>query len=348
MASVVDLRSRKVLAFQSRNGPIRGVRAVVQRTHGRDRAIAVLESSLKEVSEPETTSPLLGDLVRFYRLRMRQVHNGSPWAQEDLAVAIRSDKAHINRIERGRCVPTRQTLLRISGALNLTWEERLHVLSLVGYSLEPLSPSSTDVAEITRRESSVLEAATYSMSLLDTEGRIWDVNEINAYAYFGFPNREACLRAIGGKRMIDILLDKARARWFEKTVVDYEAFIRRQLARFRRAYNVRPHDQHYRGVLSRILEHPQLAVIWAEVASEDLQHRLPHFLDHQVVTVNHPHLGRYTVQIWHTTLTSDERFYLSHHIPADSRSGAIFSELAARVRSKAAGATLRGRTQPHN
>jgi len=321
----------------------------VQRTHGGDLAIASLGSSLKDVSEPETTAPLLGNLVRFYRLRMRQVHNGAPWAQEDLAVAIRSDKAHINRIERGRCVPTRQTLLRISGALNLVWEERLHVMSLAGYALEPLSPTSSDVAEITRRESSVLEAATYTMALLDTEGRIWDVNEINAYAYFGFPNREACLKAISGRRMIDILLDEDRARWFEKTVLDYEAFVRRQIARFRRAYNVRPHDQHYQRLLARILEHHQLAAVWSEVSSEDVQHRLPHFLDHQVVTVNHPQLGRYTVQIWHTTLTSDERFYLSHHIPADTRSRAIFSELAARVRSKAAGTTTRrGRAQAHN
>jgi ribosome-binding protein aMBF1 (putative translation factor) len=316
----------------------------VQQTNRREPPISLPGSGLREASRTVAASPLLGDLVRFYRLRMRQVHNGAPWAQEDLAVAIRSDKAHINRIERGHSLPTQQTLLRISSALNLTWDERLHVLSLAGYSLEPLSPTAGEVAEIMRRESSVLAAADYSMSLLDTEGRTWDVNEINAFAYFGFSNREACLQVISGTRMIDTLLDDERARWFETTIVDYEVFVRRQLARFRRAYNVRPLDAHYQHLHKRILEHRQLGPIWAEVSSEDVQHRLPHFLDHQVISVNHPKLGRYTIQIWHTTLTSDERFYLSHHIPADSRTKAIFSELATRFRNKAVeGAPRRAR-----
>jgi ribosome-binding protein aMBF1 (putative translation factor) len=40
----------------------------------------------------------LGDVIRHYRLRQRQIHTGAPWAQEDLAVAIGSDKSHVNRI----------------------------------------------------------------------------------------------------------------------------------------------------------------------------------------------------------------------------------------------------------
>src|SRR5207244_12676480 len=66
--------------------------------------------------------------------RCNQVHNGRPGAQEDLAVAIGSDKAHICRIERGYQLPERETLIRVCSALGLDHAETNFMLQLGGYA----------------------------------------------------------------------------------------------------------------------------------------------------------------------------------------------------------------------
>src|SRR3546814_14277590 len=67
---------------------------------------------------------LLGQHIRNHRLQQRQPYVDRPWSQEDLAVAIGSDKAHINRLECGRQRPTPNTPDRICAALELRSEER--------------------------------------------------------------------------------------------------------------------------------------------------------------------------------------------------------------------------------
>lgn len=212
----------------------------------------------------------LGQGIRSHRLRRRQAHNRRPWAQEDLAVAIGSDKAHINRIECGRQLSTYDTVVRICDALELGWEERSHLLSLAGYLLSPPSPTPQEVEAVTRRARCILDAADYPMYLADHEQRIWDVNDLFASAFIGYPGRDACLGETRGLMSVELLsLGHPVGAWLRQVLVDYESYARRQLALFRTAFRYRPHSAEYRVILQDLLSDRRLEALWLWLCSNE-------------------------------------------------------------------------------
>jgi transcriptional regulator with XRE-family HTH domain len=271
----------------------------------------------------------LGQLLRQYRNRMRQVNGGPTWTQLDVATVVGTDAAHINRIERDKCAPTLRTLERLCEALILTWQERLLLMSLAGFLVEPPPPVDMDISAIVHREHAALEDAPYGVCLLGTDGRIWDLNETDARLHFGFADRSACLEVVRGKHVLDLLIDPSARHWYEENLVDYDAFARRNLARFYSALRSHAGDSYHQWMVTQIAAHPRLGPLWTEIADEDGSHSLTHFLDHQTLTVIHPIYGRYSTQVWHATLAADERFFLSHHVPADSQSRRINSKVQA-------------------
>ena len=273
----------------------------------------------------------LGDWIRQYRLRQRQIHTGTPWAQEDLAVAIWSDKSHVNRIERGHAVPTMRTLERICEALALSWPERTQLFGLAGYLVDFPSPTWLEIEGVIRHGASFLTESAYPTCLMDREYRIWDLNELHAQCWLGFPDRASALEHVRGLSTVDKLLDPLISAWWQAVIVDFDAYARRALTRFHHSLRLRAPDPSLDATVRRIEADPRYSQLWAEISSAGSGQDAPPFLDHQLVTVDHPQLGLYRIWIWHTSLTVDERFFLSHHVPADGSSHALFEHLAVRI-----------------
>ncbi len=272
----------------------------------------------------------LGDWIRHYRLRQRQIHTGAPWAQEDLAVAIESDKSHVNRIERGHAVPRKETLERICEALALSWPERIQIFGLAGFVVDPPRPTYDEVGRVMRHTNTLLAGSAYPVCLMDREYRIWDLNELHAQCWLGFPCREAALEHVRGLRTIDKLLDPQISAWWQKVIVDFRAYARRALTRFEHTISLHAHDPAVEATLRLIREDSRYSQLWAEITSASSDEMAPAFLDHQLVEVVHPEVGHYRIWIWHSSLTLDERFFLSHHVPADGHSQALFEHLSVR------------------
>jgi transcriptional regulator with XRE-family HTH domain len=276
------------------------------------------------------TARSLGDKIRQYRLRRRQIHSNARWAQEDLAVAIGSDKSHINRIERGHGVPRKDTLERICEALALSWPERIQIFGLAGYLIDRPVPTPEEVEHVTRHSESLLQSSSYPVCLMDREYRIWDLNELHAQCWLGFRSRADALDHVRGLRTIDKLLDPKISEWWEQIIVDFGAYARRALTRFEHTASLLPSDPGTEATVRQLRDDPRYAQLWAEITSAGSDDMAPAFLDHQMVDVVHPQLGPYRIWIWHSSLTIDERFFLSHHVPADGDSQALFEHLAVR------------------
>jgi transcriptional regulator with XRE-family HTH domain len=288
---------------------------------------AVIASSQPMGGEGVSTTPRnkIGAWIRHYRLRRRQIHIGARWAQEDLAVAIDSDKSHVNRIECGRTIPTKRTLDRICEALGLNQTERIQLLSLAGYLAELPDPTPDEVQHIQRLVHPLMAASEYPMCLMDRDYRCWDVNALLAYCWLGFPTREAALPHVKQKRTVEQLLHPRISAWWRSTLVDFDSYARRALMCFEQAIRFHPNKPGTQAILDQLRADPFYARLLNETDGCGTQ--APAFLDHQEVRVKHPTMSPFGVVIWHSTLSIDERFFLSHHVPADDASRAQFAAL---------------------
>jgi transcriptional regulator with XRE-family HTH domain len=270
----------------------------------------------------------LGHRIREYRQRQRQLHSGAPWTQEDLAVAIDSDKSHINRIEKGHASPTKRTIERICDALALNWTERSQLLGYAGYLVDWPEPTTKDLDEVINAARPLLASSAYPLCLLDRRSRCWDLNALHAYWWLGFADPEAARERTRGMQTVEKLLDPRIDRWWQRVIVDFEGYARRALVRFEHLRRLHPYEPSTESLVTQIRQHELLGRIWNEITSNEI-HNSPAFLDHQLVTVAHPD-GMYKVWIWHASLTIDERFFLSHHVPADRQSQDLFEAWALR------------------
>lgn len=279
---------------------------------------------------------VLGRRIRSYRGRQRQLHADRPWTQEDLAVAIGSDKAHVNRIECGRQRPTLDTLTRLSDALDLSWADRSRLLRLAGYLLAPPPPRTGEVADVARRVGAIIHDTSHPARLVDQESRIWDVNDLFAHAFLGYPDRNTCLADVRGHRIVELLPDGHRVGQFLRdALTDYPAFVRRHLVVLHRALRAQPGSPELGHVLDVVLADRSLCAAWLALSAHLPQADEPHYLDHQVLTVAHPDVGTYMAQIWRSTLTADDRFGVVHLVPADDDSRRLLVDVAARRAHKA-------------
>jgi transcriptional regulator with XRE-family HTH domain len=277
----------------------------------------------------------LGGSIRMYRGRQRQTHTGAPWAQEDLAVAIGSDKSHVNRIERDRCIPTRATLERIANALCLTWFERVELLILANYVVEPPEPTDSEVERVRASVAPLLADSPYGVSLKDRQMRTWDMNDIAAFVSFGFPNRESGLTRMLGMSTFEEMLDDSIRGWQQRVILDYPAYVTRQLTRCQGLFRYHRFDPHLIEYARRVEEDALLGPIWRSLASDPAAG--PVFLDHQVVALNHPELGQISELVWHSSLALDERFLISHHVPAEPSSQRVLEHLWRRFKTARTG-----------
>lgn len=266
----------------------------------------------------------LGDMIRCLRKSHIQLHNGRPWTQEDLAVAIESDKAHINRIEKGKQRPNKETLDRIGDAFGLSWKQKRKLLACAGYLHSYPSPTQDEIDSTAHLLRPYIMNSDHPVALLDRELNIWDVNDIEAKVFFGFKNRDAFLEECRGLRLIEMMLSRSMSEWFKQSVVGYWTYMRRQVMRFMEIYLPRQHLPEYQNILSRILEVPELRKCWHELYEEDGYVDPILLLNHQIYEVDHPEFGHLSMQLWSVDITFDSRFMLSEIMPNDSRTADVF------------------------
>jgi len=273
----------------------------------------------------------LGLMIQKYRHRMVQMNNGKSWTQEDLAVAINSDKAHINRIEKGKQVPMEQTLERICKALNLSWEEERWVISKAGYYSLPPAPEEDDVNSVVEFLNPHIMKLPTPAILIDKEAMIWDVNALEAYLFFGYKNREDFLDECLGMRIIELLMTPRFSDWFSKIIDNYDEYLKRQIKRFMMLYMHYQYSEEYQNIRDRILEIEHMKRIWDASFNGSDNTRDILFLNHQLLQITHPDEGPYEVQIWHSEVAFDERFSVTQHMPNDIHTMQLFAKLNGKI-----------------
>ena len=285
-----------------------------------------MDPASRSRGEPDSAAPRgLGELIAAYRHRLRQVHNGEPWTQEDLAVAIGTDKSHISRIERSRQKPARETLLRLAQALRLSIEEEQELLLLAGYAPEPRAPTAEEADQLVSRTRHLVDGLPYPAVIFDVLGRLWHYNPLGAAFYssaIGVTPEEwhALYRGRSGVEL-----------WFEGPLTEQfqrlfpEEHIRWLLARKRRLASLWEITPQHQELIERLSHYPRFAALWAE--SERLQYEVG-YVDRVFTTVRHPELGELFLEIQWQRLLNDPRFLASHHRPADEATAAAFARFA--------------------
>lgn len=269
----------------------------------------------------------LGNLIRQFRQTQVQIHSGHPWTQEDLGVAIGSDKTHVNRLEKGKQVPSPQTLNRISTALGLSWSQRRKLMALAGHFSALPSPVDSEVQQVIDALHPHLVQVSHPVILQDMELNTWDLNDLEAYTFYGYKTREAFLEDCQGFKVIELLMTPSFNTWFEKVIVDYDFYLRRQIMRFMDLYTRRQHQEEYKNIVKRLMKISDFKKIWLEVQEHREPKAIVPFLNHQILAVNHPDLGRFEFQIWHCDVALDERFRVIQHIANDSDTQQMFLDL---------------------
>jgi transcriptional regulator with XRE-family HTH domain len=271
--------------------------------------------------------PTLGDCIRQLRVQQRQIHNGRPWAQEDLAVAIGSNKSHINRIERGHQEPTGRTLQRICDALDLPWRDRAHLLSLAGYLPQRPPPTPEEIESIRQESSVLLREVGHPLRLDDDEQRLRDLNGLLAFVLFGRSRRESALDLVSGRHTVELLYGHPFGSWWQRTIANYGEYthwcigglFERCLGRFGRPEL--PPSLHRLQNLAEFREAwDQLTLSHDSGQWNRPSHRFEIVLDH-------PSAGQCRVLVQSTILAQDERFSLVHYIAADQQTRDTFAEL---------------------
>jgi hypothetical protein len=108
-----------------------------------------------------------------------------------------------------------------------------------------------------------------------------------------------------------------------------ERLLLRNVAQFRQAHQYRPDDPDLNAVLARLEHEDGFRRLWAQTVPPggDLI-----FLEHDLMRVRCPELGAMLVfNVARTRLVWDERFWFSHHWPADATTAAALVELARRI-----------------
>ncbi len=264
----------------------------------------------------------LSEVIASYRRQKRQVHNASPWTQEDLAVAIGTDKAHINRIERGRQVPARDTVIRICHALDVPWDLEQELLVGLRYAPDLRLATLAELNAIVAEAARLVDDLEYPAFLGDIIGRIWYANPV-ARAFLGIAAGPVLEHYPGCASLVEALADEHLSGSVRRLVP--EDVIVRRLAQARLMAGLWRQTTEWRDMIARLLRDPHFAYIWHQsYALEDMVD----YVDRVAETLEHPLLGTVQILYWTTRLRKDRRFVVVHHLPADGRARAAFHMLA--------------------
>ena len=254
---------------------------------------------------------LLGTVIRTYRQRRRQIHNGKPWTLDDLAVATNDDKAHLSRIERGTILPNRVTLLRLARALEITRPETEYLLRLAG--LSPLFDLPDEHAArqainwLARQSRNYLTPYTlYSIDM-----RVWYSNALWLRLMDMTPGRfRTCMQ---GRHLAQTQMGPcSTCALVEKRYGNYADIRQRAVTRFRAAMI----EGHLPGeTVTELLQDRQFRALW-----EAGESHLPHSSltgEQSFSEIKYPGRGTLRFDTWWCPLQIDHRFLVILHLPHD-------------------------------
>ncbi|MGV3652513.1 MAG: tripartite tricarboxylate transporter substrate-binding protein [Devosia sp.] len=274
---------------------------------------------------------LLGQHIRNFRLQLRQEYLNRPWSQEDLAVAIGTDKGHINRIECGRQLPTLDTLTRICDALDLNWPGRRRLIGLAGFLQDLPGPRQDDLQAIESTVLKVLGQTGHPACLIDQEDRIWDANTEFAVVFLGYESRDAALEDIAGKFLLELMCESHAAHaYLRRSVSNFDQMAMRLIALLRIRLQKSPASSQWQALLNDVLADARLCSLWLKASAQLSRNDLPEFLDHQVIEVGRSPIGPYSADLWHASLWADERFRVLHIVPHSDDAKRRFAALRQR------------------
>lgn len=269
----------------------------------------------------------LGNMIRKFRNRKLLEYNNKPWTQDDLAVAIETEKAHINRIENGKQVPTPQTLAKICDALELNWKEKRQLMAQAGHIWAEPPVMSDEAEHAINYLSPHIDNFNHPVALADKEAITWYVNDLEAFTFYGYKTKESYLADCQGLRIIELLMTPAFDNWFSRIIINFEDYLKRQVMRFMKLYYSHKHDAEYQNILTHLLQIEHMKSIWSDLQNNDENNNNIMFLNHQLLQIDHPQIGRYDIQIWHCDISFDDRLILIQHLADNINTQMLFTDL---------------------
>lgn len=107
----------------------------------------------------------IGKIIRDLRVQKRS-ENGKPLSQMELSYMIGwENPSTLSRIEKGDTFPTKQTLLKIIKALNLSYIESSFVLKSAGYFQGVSKNSKYYLSEMLKYFKSSFDKSTYPVTV---------------------------------------------------------------------------------------------------------------------------------------------------------------------------------------
>jgi transcriptional regulator with XRE-family HTH domain len=254
---------------------------------------------------------LLGTVIRTYRQRQRQIHNGKPWTLDDLAVATNDDKAHLSRIERGTILPNRATLLRLAKALELTRPEIEYLLRLAGLSpiFDPPDQRAANQAINWLAKQSRNYLTPFTLYSIDM--RVWYTNALWLRLMGMTPGRfRNCMQ---GRHLAHNQIGPCTTcAMVEKRYGNYADIKQRAVTRFRAAM-IEGHIP--QETVTELLQDAQFRSMWDAGESH-----LPNASltgEQSFSEINYPGRGVLRFDTWWCPLQIDHRFLVVLHIPHD-------------------------------
>lgn len=257
----------------------------------------------------------IGQLITAYRRRKRQEYTGRPWTQEDLAVAIGTEKAHVSRIECGRQVPARTTLLRICRALDIQWDEEQALLVAAGHGLDLRLPTGEELEAVLAWAGPLVDSLPRPALLFDLTGRFWHGNPVGL-RFLGSAagmDARALLTVCRGTSVLELLRGNGPALLVRRLVP--EDVVLGYVVRFQQVAGLWRHTPEYRAMLARLLENAEFAHIWRQATAAAAE---TFFAGPLAATVHHPRLGTVRMDLQWSPLQVDGRFVIVHDLPADA------------------------------
>ena len=259
----------------------------------------------------------VGELIATYRRRRLEARTGTPWSQEQLALASGTNQAHISRIESNRKHPQYTTLVHICDALSLPAIHRSYLLALAGYPTAPALPAENEVTQALEKLAPLVKTCAYPAVLIDRGERVWYINELAARlwgACLGSNEQPACLASVRGKQTLQFLFDPHFLPIWKLYFRDIARVMDRQVSLFWRAYHIQPHEPHMNRILECMKRNTEFLGRWQDLEDGAVKSLFVEFDSRPVV---HPEFGSLHFSVWRTTCASDERFLIAHFTPSD-------------------------------
>lgn len=189
----------------------------------------------------------IGAKIHYYRKRAEM-------SQLDLETAIDASPGSISRIESGKVNPTKETLIAISNALNLTLVERSKLLDIIG-----LLPTAENVQAAKSEVKDYLNKPGVMAYLIDEWVFLHDVSE--TFLQFVGITRLHFETQLAGKHLYEVIFNPA---YGIKTAIDPDHFAVALSNEMRRTKYEIDLPTYLPELFAQLMNYPDFAKLWNE------------------------------------------------------------------------------------